>query len=270
MATSAKDELAAIITALSEMKQLRGTVDTVSLIQPGKPGVLPPKEVKHALVEGEAYEYRMAVYFASKHSVAASIGAGLQQAFSSKAYLPKTFANQFDVVGDSMPSVVSNSQWHAGADVRVYIEDQPTYRGGILASTLVRSSVFLSIELLADGFATKDFGDTHSLVLLADSLNIQNSLLSLLPFGQRASTGATLRQIMNGASNLQKVDGAAFGGGQGRADGAVLANVVNGLGVMTLGHGAFNRSTCSRRSRKPCTTADANGKARCILLLSSV
>lgn len=239
--SAAQNELTAIITALSEMKQLQRTVDTVSLIQPGKPGVLSPAKVDHALVEGEAYEYRMAVYFASKHSVAASTWAGLQQAYSSKAYLPKTFANQFDVVGDSMPSVVSNSQWHAGADVRVYIEDQPTYRGGILASTVARSSVSLSIELLADGFATKDFGDTHSLVLLADSLNTQNSLLSLLPFAQRASTGATLRQIMSGASNLQKVDGAAFSGDQGRADGAVLENVVNGLGVMTLGHGAFEQ-----------------------------
>ncbi|SDE79611.1 hypothetical protein SAMN05192589_1493, partial [Paracidovorax valerianellae] len=39
-------------------------------------------------------------------------------------------ANQYDVVGDTSPSVVSNSQWHYGQDVRIGIEDQPLYRGG--------------------------------------------------------------------------------------------------------------------------------------------
>ena len=43
------------------------------------------------------------------------------------------YANQFDVVGATSPSAVANSQWHWGTDVQVFIEDQPLYRGGVVA-----------------------------------------------------------------------------------------------------------------------------------------
>jgi len=54
------------------------------------------------------------------------------QAYQGKSYLNPRLDNQFDVVGDTTPSAVSNSQWHYGTDVREFIEDQPLYRGNVV------------------------------------------------------------------------------------------------------------------------------------------
>jgi len=64
------------------------------------------------------------------------------------SYLTKA-GNQFDVVGDTTPSVVGNSLFHIGTDVRVFIEDQPLARPGVKA--LDRAYALAKLEQIIDG-----------------------------------------------------------------------------------------------------------------------
>ncbi|WP_077001411.1 putative Ig domain-containing protein [Variovorax sp. KK3] len=205
-----------------------------------------PVHVARGQIEQANLGYQMALLEVGQHSDAASLLRGLALTYGKKAYLSTNPENQFDVVGATNPSAVSNSQWHIGTDVRVFIEDQPLYRGGVaiealsetLKHTLAVSFAQFNVKLLIDGYATKDFGDTHSLVLIVDSLNLQNTLLQMLPAEKRTGETADklLDDILRSASNLKRVDGdAVVGTGQGKSEGDVLENVLNALADLALG-----------------------------------
>lgn len=196
-----------------------------------------PKPVQAKDIAGMDLNYRLAVLFASEHTQSASLVAGAVQGFGGKQYAG-SLLNQYDVVGDTSPSVVANSQWHYGQDVRVGIEDQPLYRGGIAAGILMDAIALKSPNLLVNEYAVRDFGDTHSLVLLVDSLSVQNTLLSLVPEGERnaESVQGLLKTIYQAATNQKRVDGDLLSGGsQGKAEGDLLEQMVNALADMVLG-----------------------------------
>jgi Ca2+-binding RTX toxin-like protein len=244
IALALKGEVAMIARALDEITSLVKEAERVGTLSSGGTEASRPLRVPDQDIGSEGLEYRMAVQLISQRSVSASLFQGAVQAFGAKAYLPpygamNPIGNQFDVVGDANPSMVAHSQWHIGQDVRIFIEDQPLYRGGVGAGLVDASLDYGDIKLLVDGYAKKDFGDTHSLVLLVDSLAIQNTLLRLLPEGARDLAAKSLGQILRNASNLRKEDGSlAAGDGQGRAEGDVLENVANALARMLLGPGA--------------------------------
>ena len=196
-----------------------------------------PKPVLAQDIAGMDLNYRLAMLFAGEHTQSASIPAGAVQGFGGKQYAG-SLGNQYDVVGDTSPSVVANSQWHYGQDVRVGIEDQPLYRGGIGAGILMDAIALKSPALLVNQYAVKDFGDTHSLVLLVDSLSVQNTLLSLMPEGERNADGvpSLLKAIYQAATNQKRVDGDLLSGGsQGKAEGDLLEQLVNALADMVHG-----------------------------------
>ena len=97
----------------------------------------------------------------------------------------------------------------------------------------VRAFAEGKIELLHPDYYWNDFGDTHSLMLIADSLAVQNVLAQLLPTGMRdaPATMATLDQILRLGSYLKQQRDS----GQGKAEGDVLENVVNALSDLLLG-----------------------------------
>ena len=180
----------------------------------------------------------MAVQLAAERTGSANLLVGLARAYTGKEYLDERAANQFDVVGDTSPSAVANSLWHYGTDVRVFIEDQPLWRGGIGGGVTAASLDYGDIKLLVDGYGYKDFGDTHSLVLIVDSLTVQNTLLQLLPEEQRASaeSAETLKDIFRKASYLEAKNGDLVSGtDQGKTEGNVLENIVSALGSTLLG-----------------------------------
>lgn len=196
-----------------------------------------PKPVLAKDIAGMDLNYRLAMLFASEHTQSASLVAGAVQGFSGKQYAG-SLGNQYDVVGDTSPSVVANSQWHYGQDVRVGIEDQPLYRGGIGGAILRDLIALKSPDLLVNEYAVKDFGDTHSLVLLVDSLSLQNTLLSLMPEGERnaESVQSLLKTIYQAATNQKRVDGdISLGDSQGKAEGDLLEQMANALADMVLG-----------------------------------
>ncbi|MGK6306992.1 calcium-binding protein [Variovorax sp. DT-64] len=237
-----KKQAQMVSDAIDRVELILGEVDRLTRIGSGD-GKTPAQWLNSQIAQ-ESLDYQMALLEVSAHTDAASLLKGVALTIGEKAYLTTGLTNQFDVVGDTSPSAVSNSQWHIGKDVKVFIEDQPLVRGDMLSATVAESFKYANVKLLVDGYATKDFGDTHSLVLIVDSLNVQNALLQLLPAGQRTGDQAaqTLNSILRSASNLRKVDGdAVFGGSQGRAEGDVLERVLNALADLALGPASQQR-----------------------------
>lgn len=149
--------------------------------------------------------------------------------------------NQYDVVGwefsaDKPVALVAHSLWHYGTDVKLFIEDQPQWRGAIPSQALSATLAAADVRLIVNEFSKRDFGDDHSLTLIVDSLNVQHTLLSLIDPGQRATAADTLNTILKNASWRKAVNGdLLFGDSQGQAEGDVLENVVNALADLFLG-----------------------------------
>ncbi|MDA6332005.1 hypothetical protein OSK47_24605, partial [Escherichia coli] len=51
----------------------------------------------------------------------------------------------------------------------------------MIEDAAAQSAAYLDWKLLVNNFAVNDFGDTHSLVLLVDSLSVQDALTRLDP-----------------------------------------------------------------------------------------
>nr|WP_295784969.1 putative Ig domain-containing protein [Rhodoferax sp.] len=195
-----------------------------------------PAEVLASDIAALNLDYRMAVQQVSDKSTSAYLVSGAIQALGSKSMLGvptgnTALANQFDVVGDTTPSMVSNSQWHYGKEIRVAIEDQPLLRGDVVEAVVLASLDYGNVELLVNGYATRDFGDTHSLVLMVDSLNVQNAILQMLPNSQREAGASVLKKVIEAASNMV----AKRDSDQGKAQGDVLENTLNALADLVLG-----------------------------------
>lgn len=131
-----------------------------------------------------------------------------------------------DIYASNYPSAVSNSQLHYGAASGVIVEDQPLVRGNYLAKVLADTGLSaldgFDVKLLVDRFDLNDFGDTHSLVLIVDSLSVQNVLAQI----DSQFTTAKFAPIMQAATNT-KGESAALG--QGKAEGDALDKIVVAL-----------------------------------------
>ena len=175
----------------------------------------------------QTLDYRLAVDLAS------------QRTSSVLSVLSKTpgtppLTNQYDLVGKETTqrpwSAVANSGVHYGTNVDLFIEDQPLTRGNFVAN-VIKGLTGFEINLLQDKYELNNFADSHSLVLIVDSLNVQNVLLNLIPEAQRTTATDTLNTILKNASWRK----AEINGGQGQAEGDVLENVVNALADLILG-----------------------------------
>ncbi|HEX8989685.1 MAG TPA: hypothetical protein VF816_17135, partial [Rhodocyclaceae bacterium] len=180
----------------------------------------------------ENLDYRLAVDLAAQRTESAAIVIGGIQAIAGKRYGTRR-SNQYDVVGTETTGIfsyaaVANSQWHCGADVPVFIEDQPLYRGSVTRDAATASLDYLDAKLLVDHYANNDFADTHSLVLLVDSLNVQNALQQLAP-------DATQGEIETIFKNASKLVAESTAGTDGKCEGDVLETVVNALADLLLG-----------------------------------
>src|SRR6218665_2795599 len=106
---------------------------------------------------------------------------------------------------------------------------QPQYRGTVFARAALETVKTLlnefDFKLLVHNFALNDFGDTHSLLLIVDSLALQNTFARL----DDSLTTATMDAIFQAASKRTAVSSL---GKQGQAEGDVLENVIKSLGRM--------------------------------------
>lgn len=135
-----------IMVALQQMQRLQTEVTRIGGLNSGGKGAGPAK-VPNEEIEAESLDYRMAVLLLSKMSEAATLAAGAKQASGGKVMLTSgdlhgvTPSPQYDLLGDTKWSAVSNSQWHLGVNVPVFIEDQPEFRGGYVWDAFGHSMV---------------------------------------------------------------------------------------------------------------------------------
>ncbi|AMM23268.1 calcium-binding protein [Variovorax sp. PAMC 28711] len=181
-----------------------------------------------ASIAATALDYQLAVLRAGENTAGYGTGpvSGGIDAYAGRNMAPGgAIANFHDLYGASPPSAVANSQLHYGTATPIFIEDQPLFRGSVIADVGTTSWKAGEVKLLVDNFGLNDFGDTHSLVLIVDSLNVQNALAQLDP----RITQGVLNAILAAASNKSATS--AFGT-QGRAEGDVLENVLKSLAAM--------------------------------------
>lgn len=126
------------------------------------------------------------------------------------------------------PSGVANSQLHYGTTQEVFIESQPISRGTVEWNSLAQSTLFWDLKLLNNSYELNDFGDTHSLVLIVDSLAVQAAFAKLCP----TLAPKDMNTILQACSDKQ-ADNVNLGpGNQGKCEGDVLENLVDALGKM--------------------------------------
>ncbi|MCW5655753.1 hypothetical protein [Hydrogenophaga sp.] len=202
-----------------------------------------PAKVNLNAIEALKLDYQLAVLMAQKSTEAYRSGVvlGGWQALTDREEDPALLRpGVYDIFGANKPSAVANSQHHYGKPVPVYIEDQPLARGNIVISATVESVLNVEAKLLVNDFSKNDFGDSHSLVLLVDSLAVQALLarldpslntrkLAASPGTDPADADLVMERILQTAGNLR---GNSEFLQQGEAEGDTLENVLNALSRM--------------------------------------
>ncbi len=176
-------------------------------------------------IEAVGLDYQLAVLRTGERTSSYGDVDAVRKATGALPRVTEGRANIFDVYGAPSPSMVANSQRHLGVSTPIWIEDQPTLRGSVFQAAWDASSFATGVKLLTPGFSTNDFGDTHSLVLLVDSLSVQDTLAKLDPNVK----SATFSAILEAASNAKAKTGFASSVGennQGKAEGDILETVV--------------------------------------------
>lgn len=220
-------QLLLLLNAVGRIKSIADIVASVNSVIPSGTGAPSAGVVMANKVEQLGLDYQLAVAEAGKltKSYESGLVFGAKNAVLGRnTKSPKL--NRYDVFGSIFQaldySAVANSQWHHGTAIPVWIEDQPLARGNVLVEVAKASWNAWEKRLLVSEFSKNDFGDTHSLILMVDSLAVQRRLTDLMPeIDQQALTG-----ILNAAS---KARGDSVWNDQGLADGDSLELVVEAL-----------------------------------------
>ncbi|MDB0564241.1 putative Ig domain-containing protein, partial [Ralstonia solanacearum] len=224
---NASADMAVLAEALTRVRKVLVEANRVRhLTDKNSPGG--PAKIEDSQIAAGNLDYQIAVLLASKYTeakysdpVTGGIAAIADRHLAPGAPLP----NWFDIYAAPAPSAVANSQLHYGTPTPIFIEDQPLYRGSIFSSAAVATLSYAEIKLLVKNYSENDFGDTHSLVLLVDSLNVQDLLTRLDP----TLTQSVVSSIFAAAS---KARAEAKSGTQGKAEGDVLENAISSLAQM--------------------------------------
>ncbi|HLD65745.1 MAG TPA: hypothetical protein VJA19_06865, partial [Pseudomonas sp.] len=131
-----------------------------------------PANIPDSSIAQQSLDYQMAVLLAAERTESVNIAIGGWQTYFGRDVADELRPNQYDVMGLGEPSAVANSQVHYGADIKVFIEGQPLLRGGVLSEAWAAYWAYQGVKLLVPNYGENDFGDTHSLVLILDSLNV--------------------------------------------------------------------------------------------------
>lgn len=213
-------ELDLLRTALQRAKVVLDERDRVATVTNSG---AKPLETAASAIDAIKLDYQLAVLIAAKDTKTLPLSEGIENTLrDTRTYAPNLIANFHDVYASNFPTAVANSQLHYGQANGVIVEDQPLHRGSFIASVVGASAWNWNIKLLVNDFGHNDFGDTHSLVLIVDSLSVQNTLAQLDP----TFTTAKFVPIMRAATNTL---GETIPLGQGNAEGDALENIVNAL-----------------------------------------
>ena len=169
-------------------------------------------------------DYQIALGLASNNTKSYGVPSGTNRILNGNKFDTELKNNFYDIMGDTYPSMVALSQKHFGEDIRIGIEDQPSSRGWYKWNAMMSSLYNLGIKLFVDHYGKNDFGDTHSIILLTDSLATQELLKQL----DDDFTHEKFKPILKLASNIDAHQD-SVNDDQGVAEGDALENVVNSI-----------------------------------------
>ena len=171
------------------------------------------------------YRFHYAMSVAGQWTSGASIWANTNYSAVFDSSKAKTggmmFADSFmtELLGSGISAVATGGLRHTATRTEIKIEDQPYQRGTPLRTYPGPGGI---APRLTNQYGLNDFGDTHSLVLLVDSLAIMDTL-ARLDTGIKQSTAEA---ILKAASATQRD---TVPGSQGKAEGDVLESVLDAL-----------------------------------------
>ena len=180
--------------------------------------------VKPKDVASLSIDYQIALGLASNNTESYGVPSGANRIRKGDKFDTELKDNFYDIMGDTYPSMVALSQKHFGEDIRIGIEDQPISRGRYKWNAAISSLYSWGIKLFVNHYGENDFGDTHSIILLTDSLITQELLKQL----DNDFTYEKFKPILKLASNIEAHQGSA-NNNQGIAEGDALENVVNSI-----------------------------------------
>jgi len=180
--------------------------------------------VKPKDVASLSIDYQIALELASNNTESYGIKSGANRILRGDKLDTELKNNFYDIMGDTYPSMVALSQKHFGEDIRIGIEDQPISRGWYKWNATISSLYNLGVKLFVDHYGKNDFGDTHSIILLTDSLVTQELLKQL----DNDFTHEKFKPILKLASNIDAHQD-SVNDDQGVAEGDALENVINSI-----------------------------------------
>lgn len=194
------------------VREVANEYERVKTLRSGKDANSKPHQLPARFVDSLNLDYQLAVVLAAnRYTKNFSIVAGAIN-IDKDLHDDLSLANEkiqdfYNVWAATKPSMVAVSQLHYGAEnVLVGVEDQPLVRGNYVS--LVRDetiretngiSELLDLQLLTSDYGNSNFGDTHSLVLIVDSLSTQKIMEEL---GGEVSID-NFKKIMALASNTK-------------------------------------------------------------------
>ena len=184
---------------------------------------LPPAGVQATL------QYQIAALMAARDTIPSSnfpLPGGVNYFPSTPVFAVQPISNMVEVVGMETgglgTSFVSNSGIHYGSRQEVAIEAQPRLRGSFSLADLLQGN------LLVNNPDKNNFGDSHSLVLLIESLSVMAAMERLAPDLTIETAGRIFAAASNVAASTQLSS-------QGKAEGDTLERIVDSLYKLLVG-----------------------------------
>lgn len=142
-----------------------------------------PPLVNYRDIAAANFDYQVAVLLAARKTKAYSAwnvfngesGAN-NLIFDERNVIKQPYEGFYDIYAKNPPSMVASSQLHYGTDIPITVENQPLGRGLYTAGVKEAKEQYGDLKLLVNNYNNTDFGDTHSIVLLVDSLETQRQL----------------------------------------------------------------------------------------------
>ena len=135
------------------------------------------KIVNYSDIAALGLNYQIALKEATQRAYAYPKLTGLETTIlNERLYSNNRIENLYEIYAKNPPSMVASSQLHYGTEIPISVENQPLGRGDRYTYDVVNS---LFEKLLVNNYNYNDFGDTHSIALLNDSLESMDVLNKL-------------------------------------------------------------------------------------------
>ena len=123
-------------------------------------------------------DYQLAVEKSARYTKAYTIPSGVINAlYDERNQAVHSIEGFYDIYAENPPSMVASSQLHYGQPIPIMVENQPLGRGKEYTTNVVNDTKkYHDLKLLVNNYSYNDFGDTHSIVLLTDSLEAIKSI----------------------------------------------------------------------------------------------